>query len=158
MGHSGIDAVKEMMVYCDPEQFLGGQKKYRSIFRENEVEKIYVDVILNNIYYPTNDWNDEILFLLCDENNEYINNHACLIDIKETQKERKKTVIFLCNHFKCGAYSRIAGALQLSSIRMKPPGLWQKPVFHTKWRTTFFTETYNDSIIGTMRKGINAYV
>ena len=88
--------LKYIKVYCDKEPFIGGQKKYRSVFRKKETENIYVDIILNNILYMSGDWDANIVLALyaSDHVEDYLGLEYCNATVSETDFECRLTACF----------------------------------------------------------------
>ena len=96
--------VKEIKICCDNEVFFDGRKKYRTVFRTDETECIFADVLLS-VQYMQDSWEDKITFELNNSDNEDSKNIRSIWKSEAiTDTEHKLTIRFR-NRLEAGTYS-----------------------------------------------------
>ena len=96
--------IRNLKVYCDTEEFIGGEKKYRSVFRKNEAETIYVDITLLNARYLQVNWESTLFFLLYNSAGECIARKAVEVFLEKEEMELNETACFTGFHLEAGDY------------------------------------------------------
>jgi hypothetical protein len=96
--------IRNLKIYCDTEEFIGGEKKYRSVFRMNEAETIYVDAIIMNVRYLQFDWEGALFFLLYNSEGVCIAQKAATVYLDNTDLEATATTCFTGIHLQAGDY------------------------------------------------------
>jgi len=96
--------VKDIKVCCDNEVFFDGQKKYRTVFRADEVNCIFADVLLS-VQYMADSWEDKITFELHRAaDGDFKNNRSVWKAEAISDTEHKLTVRFQ-NRLEIGTYT-----------------------------------------------------
>ena len=99
--------VKGISLYCDNEDFFDGRKKYRTVFRKDEISRIYADIILDR-RYMSDSYENDLCFRLYRSNDENIDGE-CLKERpvwkSETVSELEcKATVRLSYFFETGTY------------------------------------------------------